>query len=477
MCSHTHPVPGKYPNTPVKFSFVSHPDHLRDIAQPLMRQMMPAGWITKTMAHQGWGADDMWWFKDGGYLSFYSRDQDPEDMAGSEKNGFGFDEPMPMEIWSEQWRRTTAPWRKVLGAMTPLGAGGEFVEMFTNSTNPNISIVQMPIWANCRCLAGLDEERLTRLGKPLSLAKEVHPEGCRCNHGFLSQSIIRSYLAGVSPQEIRAVEWGEPLFLQRRIFPEYGCDEYHTFDPDKMPEWVGTGKNRRPRDCTLWPVIDPHDERPDCVGFPVVTPTSDHYFLRELPDYEEGEWKGVHFNKITHGRMDAEKSVGLIAKVVTELDMKQEMGGWIGIDPHFGRKSYKEGGLSVVQSFNKAIEEHYPWLPRVRLVNPDKDGAKEIVAGHRIISEMFRCDKSKPLGKGNCPKMRDSIHVQNLIHATLNYRRKAASTSEGAGITDVPEEEHKDPNDYRRYHVAMKCEHIPTDVYHAPPLRHSGWAA
>ena len=47
ICSHTYPVRGMYPDEPVHWRHVSEAGLLRDMMQPLMESMMPAGFIKR----------------------------------------------------------------------------------------------------------------------------------------------------------------------------------------------------------------------------------------------------------------------------------------------------------------------------------------------------------------------------------------------------------------------------------------------
>ena len=463
ICSHTYPVRGMYPDEPVHWRHVSEAGLLRDMMQPLMESMMPAGFIKRRQRYPGGGFDEMWWLRDGGFLSFVTHHQDPADMAGGELHGFSFDEPITQQLWSENWRRLSAKWRKVMGAMTPLGAGSWFVDEFVTHRRENACIVEMPIWANCECLGGIEPSKLRRIGKPVGLAKEKHPKGCKCNHGFLSQEVIRTYLAGVSSWELEAAEWGTPLFLQRRIYPEYAADEYNTFDPAKMSGWLGEGRNRVPREGTLWVALDPADARPDAALFTVVTQDERRWTLRELPDYRAGRFRGHFLDQLKTGRAPVAVSVQEIAQVVTELGMRGRMGTFMGFDPHYTHNTFDQTDLpeDIVKQYNDAIEKHASWLPRFRRVDPHRDGQQELKPGHKAVAEWFVCDKSRPLDFRNSPRWRDSIFCDNLLRSTINYRRKEDPKNAEMGLSDQPSKEFKDMNDVRRYKDAMKPYFIP----------------
>jgi len=480
IVSHTYPIPGMYPDTPVHWRHISHSDLLRDMIQPLIEQMLPRDWIVRRKAYPGGGFDEMWWFKDGGFLSFVTREQDPADMAGVELHGFSHDEPVSQPVWSENWRRLSAPWRKVLVGMTPWLSASWFIDEYVTSPKPNCSVISMPIWANCECLAGLEPEKLRRLGKPVSLSTAKHAGGaqrdalgCRCNHGFISQEILMTYLAGVASWELEAAEWGTPLFLQRRIYPEYANDSFNTFDPDRIQDWHGVGRLRHPKDGTLWVCLDPADGRPDAIMFVAVTPDNRRWTLRELPDYREGQWRGHYLDQMKTGRSAPSETIKLIARVVTELGMRDRMGGFMGFDPHYTHYSYDAANkaVDIVEQYNQAIKQVAEWLPRFKRVDPHKDGNREIPAGHKAVAEWFLCDKSKPFDPIlNAPRWRDSIYCDNVIRSSINYRRCEDPKDEEKGISDTPAKAFKDFNDVRRYEDAMKIRYMPEVV----PSRDSG---
>jgi len=467
IVSHTYPVPNMYPNTPIQWRHISHADLLRDMSQPLIESMLPRDYIVRRKAYPGGGFDEMWWFRDGGFLSFVTRNQDPKDMAGVELHGFSFDEPTDEAMWSENWRRLSAPWRKVLGGMTVLDGAAWFIDRFVTERQPNATIIEMPIWANCKCLAGLDVDKLRRLGKPVELAKQTHPENCGCNHGFISQPVIRSYLAGVSSWEIEAVEWGTPLFLQRRIYPEFAADRYNTFDPESMDGWDGTGRNKVPRKGTLWVCLDPHDATPDAVHFTIVTPDNRRWTVRELPDYRAGQWKGHYLDQLKTGRTAPSVTVRMIAEVVKELGMQRRMGGFMGFDPHYTHYSYDsaEKAVDIVKQYNDAIEKGAEWLPRFRRVDTHRDAAGEIEAGHKAVAEWLICDKANPFTIENSPKWRFSTYCDNTIRALMNYRRKEDPRNEELGLSNQPAQQFKHFPDVIRYEDGMKIHYIDTTEY------------
>ena len=127
------------------------------------------------------------------------------------------------------------------------------------------------------------------------------------------------------------------------------------------------------------------------------------------------------------------------------------------MDPYMAKRTYRNTGLTVVETINNAIKSVDPNFPLFSVVNPAKEGKGQIAAGHKDILALLYYDKSKPIGKGNTPGMLFSNRCQNTTRCVMNYRFAKPSQREGAApVTQKPEEEYKHGIDPIRYLLALK---------------------
>ena len=247
-----------------------------------------------------------------------------------------------------------------------------------------------------------------------------------------------------------AREKGQFVFVYRRIIPNF-YEDIHTYNPDNMVGW----ERDRPKHCTMYIVIDPHDAVQDAIQFWCVDAEGFLWLVYETPNWYEGYWKGTPFHQTRpeHYRVTART----IKDVIERFDVNV---GGIGIDPHFASKTSKESGERVVALYNQEFSSLDSRIPHIRLVNPDKEGRKELVAGHSLIREYLDCNPEKPIEKGNRPKIMISKLCYRTIHALKNYRRKEIKNSQASKlISEEPEQAYKHWIDVMRYMISMRPAH------------------
>lgn len=447
ILAHTYPIIGMYPNEPARLWYVSNPSVFAAV-QPRIRDYMPQGWIKSSIRESQWGCDKYWVMQDGGFIRFISWGMDPDDIEGAEIWNVIFDEPPPSVIERKVLSRIRGRWytRKYY-FFTPLEAIGDLFDNDIDSEQ--VGIHNMPIWCNCTCLAGLSEDKLHRLHKDVGLAREVHPEGCTCNGGYKTQTEIKNYIGQFYGWELQAREWGDRLHTHRLFFPMYD-EKIHVF---KSQDKWSTGV---PKEGTVYVTCDPHDALCDFIQFWCVTPDGMIYLLRESPSFIDGIWKGIEFENT---KMEDIQIV--TDRIVKELIRIGLPFGDANMDPHFGSKTYRDSRDTVVNRFNTSLVQscmkfnynERKGIPAFRLVAPETDGGSEIVTGHKWLRSMLECDASKPIDKGNSPKIMISEECYHTRKAIRNYRKAENNEKEvdKMGVNEKPELRWKHAIDAIRY--------------------------
>ncbi len=455
ILSGEYPVDDMYPNEPLNIWSVSQPLVFAGVLQEKIKEYSPRGCITRSIAESAWGCDKYWKCKNGSTIRFISWEKDPKSIEGPEIDVALFDEPPPAQIQSGVRSRLRGKIQREYYFFTPLGAASHLYDEFENADPLKVGLHKMAIWLNCKCLAGLSEEKLHRLHRPVELAGEKHPEGCRCNGGYKSRAEIEDYLAQFKGLELDAREWGDWLFLHRKIFPTLGRDTHVLKKAWMTRHW---GANCFPRIGDVYVGLDPHGAIPDYIDISVAHPNEILYQVAELPSYVDGEFKGKRFHEIrNYYRPTKEVCKQLIAILKTiNLPINDMV-----IDPFYGARDVRDYSMKVVDLFNKSLRELGWTASRFRLLTPDRDDVRSVDAGQRLINDLITTRHR--LEQDQYMIMWSEL-CENSVYSFLNYRTQEDSNDEKRSTVEKPEEKHKHPVDVKRYIFSTRPRFRPGDI-------------
>lgn len=455
--SWTHPVLGKYPHTPMRVRVIGDPAVFREVLQPLMRRFLPRAYRERmaTIRVSAWGCDGLWQLPNGSAVEWVSTKMSAEAMEGVELSILACDEPAPVDLLRASRSRlrdtnmlAVSGDKPLLGrelhALTPLSASGALYDELYNRLE-DVRVYSMPIWANCKCLAGAPREVLERLGMDVSLAEVKHPDNCECNGGYKSRREIELYLSQINPLEREAREWGTWMFQSRLVFPQF--TQEHIVSREELHSRFGSDY---PDTGTLYIGLDPHSSRLDFVVFLVVLPNGEMVVVDELPSYYEGFFQGHYYVDIQYSRQTTRETIEQILRVYRRI--KLPVGGMY-IDPHGGMVSLKDIGFKVFEIYNrelKGTELSFGFRPMVL----PYDTEPRVEMGLRRLRDLFS-QVSKYTSK---PMLRVSYRCANLIKAIQNYRYEEVRV--GDISSDKTEEKFKDAIDALRYIVMASPKYI-----------------
>ena len=441
ILSHTYPLKGMFPNRKIRMWMISDPGVFFSTSQPRMKYYLPRGWIRRAITESSWGCDKYWEGPDGSYVRFISWDKDRRGFEGPTIDVALFDEPPPEGIRTAVLSRLRGNIKRAYYFFTPLAAASSLYDLFEgNAESSRIGLHKMPTWVNCKCLAGLGEDKLKRLGNPVELAKVKHGANCRCNGGWIPKVEIEDYLSQFLGLELGAREWGEWMFLHRRILPSFNREQHVLAISEMKRRWGG----RFPDDGKLYVVLDPHGARPDFVQFWVAHPNETLYLVAELPCFYDGEFKGKLFKSIKNYYRPTVETCKQMVALMKSIDLPI---GDMVIDPRAGAMSIRDAGHKEVDSFNKSLLELRWTASSFRTISVDKDNVESVDDGHRRINDYLN-RINRITGE---PMMMFSEMCENSIWAGLNYRRGEDSDDETKATNGKPEEIAKDPWDCTRY--------------------------
>jgi hypothetical protein len=172
--------------------------------------------------------------------TFYSMDQDPAKLEGTNYDGLFGDEPMPRSLWIAAYRGLrNNPDYMVCLAMTPISEPWIYTDLY----------------------------------QPAVLGKDKRTEvflGTTYENKFLSKEFVEDFKSRLSPDEYRVRILGEFAQLQGRVFKEFSQPTH------VIPEieW--------PREWPVWVGIDPHLRKPHTVVFVGVTPEDTFIVIDEI---------------------------------------------------------------------------------------------------------------------------------------------------------------------------------------------------
>jgi len=442
----THPVKGKYrpstANDPFLCRFISHPDALREVIQTKLKLKLPPGSIKRSVRNQSGKYDDFWECRGKGWWSlidFKSCHQDPGMFASVPRDLILYGEPVSEAIRNENSIRigTSKYGLREIFDLTPLeGANWMWQTFFEGGTTlgtlNNVDYFRMSIYDNAVS-----------------------------NGGYLPDTEVDRIVEDLKrdPLEYRARVFGDFILTYRNIIPNYD-PTVHIVNPSGWSWWVD---GYRPLMGVLYISCDPHDARPDFLQYWVVVPDGTFYLIDESPNYMKGRYQEQPAELIREGPVEPE--VLMREMITTAKHIGLPVGG-LGMDPHFGRKTYRDSHVQVVEMFNKAINKIDVSFPKFRLVVPEKDDQGELHAGHKSIRQLLYYDKNRKIMKGNSPGMFLTELCQNTHRALLNYRNELPSDREGAdAVSEKPQELYKHYMDCIRYFLAMNPQYYDPAAY------------
>ena len=460
-----HPIKDKWrhstKNNLLRLRFISTPENFAENIQPLIEAKLPPGCIVKRKRDSA-GYDKYWriegehfWAK----CQFLSVGQSINKFESVILDGVFSDEPISYAQHQANVTRLSAGTYSIprmIFTLTPLEGDADWMsdEFFdeAGSPLPGIGHVNVPVWDNCLCLHPREHDFNDKC--PLNEDRR-----CTCHGGYLHKDAIDDMIKNIrDPMQKKARILGEFVFKYRRLIPNYD-PKIHMFDPDKMPDWT----RGRPKHSQMFIVIDPHDAYQDAIQYWCVDKWGQLYLLWETPNYFHGTWAGVKFQDTRSSSFE------VMARDLVETVYRFDIPVMeIGADPHFSQKEKsRDSSLKVYQAINDAIQELNSKLPQVQLVNPDKEGNKEIIAGHRMIREWLEFDRTRDLTapedidfqreRRNCPKILISKNCYHTNHAYLNYRRKKGNARDDSKMKpEEPEELVKHWVDDTRYMISMR---------------------
>jgi phage terminase large subunit-like protein len=168
----------------------------------------------------------------GNTSTFYSMDQDPLKLEGTNFDALFIDEPPPRALYIAAYRGLrNNPDYFVSFACTPLSEPWLYTEVYlpgVNGTDPNIEVFQ----------------------------------GSSYENKHLSEAYIEDFKSRLTDDEIRTRIHGEFASLQGRVFKEFSRPSHviKTQDwPEEWPVWAGIDPHTRKPNTTIWVGITPDD--------------------------------------------------------------------------------------------------------------------------------------------------------------------------------------------------------------------------
>jgi len=363
--------------------------------------------------------------KCGSVIHLRSYDQDADTYEGIDAGWYHWDEPPPKRILQAAERGKVVTNAPSWFTMTPLKEAYIYDEYSLKAYNlggddNEIAVIRGEIWENCidwcfKCRLDIPENRevdkeTQRLIRPIKRCPN-----CDRSMGFITKSGIDEYLKTLDPEEREAREKGLWKHLSGLIYK--GLDrDVHTYE-DFPP----------PKAWTKIEGIDPHDAKPTCYLFAMIS-----------PEEIEIEKKVRHRIYVYDYLLFKDDDMDTI---VRKVKMKRAEHGYekpkfIIMDAKYGARTEMEG---------KCWEDELRMrgLGYIKL-SQSKPG--DVALGHKITREYFKLHHSVLLGTAKPGIMfaRNGCRgTGGPIHHIFNYQYKEGH--------DKPNEEFKDFSDIIRY--------------------------
>lgn len=185
-------------------------------------------------------------WKNGNTTTFYSMDQEPLKLEGTNFDALFLDEPPPRNLYIAAYRGLrNNPNYFICFACTPISEPWLYTEVYlpgVSGRDPNIAIFQ----------------------------------GSTYENAYLSKSFIEDFRSRLTDDEVKVRIYGEFAALQGRVFKEFSRQKHVIADqpwPEEWPVWCG---------------IDPHTRKPNSAIWVGVTPEDNYVVIKEL------QVEGIH---------------------------------------------------------------------------------------------------------------------------------------------------------------------------------------
>lgn len=179
-------------------------------------------------------------WKNGNTTTFYSMDQEPLKLEGTNYDALFLDEPPPRDLYIAAYRGLrNNPHYFICFACTPISEPWLYTEVYlpgVSGRDKNIEIFQ----------------------------------GSTYENAYLSKDFIEDFRSRLTDDEIRVRIYGEFAALQGRVFKEFSRQKHVIEDQD----W--------PIDWPVWAGIDPHTRKPNSCIWVGVTPEDNYVVLKEI---------------------------------------------------------------------------------------------------------------------------------------------------------------------------------------------------
>jgi hypothetical protein len=383
-----------------------------------------------------------WELTNGSFFDIYVYEQDDKAFESVSKDLIWFDEPFRESIY----KATTARMRRGKGgrmifALTPLLGSTWMYERFVDvqgEENKDVAVFHREIWDNCKCMT--PETHDLKSGQPLD--NEGH---CTCHEGYIHKEAIERMIAEWEPEERDAREKGQFITLRDRVFMEFDPG-VHVLNEELKPQDIVDKR------LQLYAVCDPHMRRPPAWALYGIDPEGIIYVIDEFPNYFEGIYKGVFYEKIK----DYNRGYDDTVKIFRDIELR--WGGNIKkrfIDPRHGSTTLPNTGRMIMDEYRHTAQE-LGFEMRFRKARVGSDSMEgQIAAGMTLIKQKLRYNKDIAIGAGNYPGILVNPKCANHIRMFqyLRHDTKTGKPAEGKLASPTLVEKFKDFCDDLRYLV------------------------
>jgi hypothetical protein len=350
-----------------------------------------------------------------------SYDQNADTFEGIDLDWIHWDEPPPEEKFKAAERGKVVTNAPSWFTMTPLKEAYIYDMLTLNAFNlggedQEIAVIRGAIWDNCR-----DWCRPCNVYIPENVDKRVVNRCPKCQKimGFMPKAGIDEYLKTLDPEERVSREEGTWHHLSGLVYKELDREK-HIYEDFMIP------KN--------WPKVegvDPHDARPTCWIFGVISP-------------EEIEIQGKKRFRIYW--YDHLLVQGSVADMVSQVRGKRAVHGYkdpmfVSLDKKYGEKTQMEN-----KCWQDELEKN-----GIRNIRLSHSSPGDVELGHKIVRDYLKLQYSALTGAAK-PGMLFARNgcggKKGPVHQMFNYQYKEGQSK--------PEEEFKDFPDTVRY-VAMEA--------------------
>ena len=367
-------------------------------------------------------------FKSTGWTLFFKTvDQDPKTFEGANCSIIVNDEPCPRAIYAAEIARTRMGGIIIMPA-TPLRDEPWFSEYCEMADDPDLWILEVPVWTNCIEKAGTWDMGVYGIQQKGNLEERK------------ILSMIRQW-ERLDPDLLPARVEGKSVHLVGIVYKSY--PKYRDQIFMKFDIWV-----RQPELYVYRFVLDPHDRKPPAAIWLRMDIKGNEQVIREFPSVIDPQYAGKLFvDTPDAGHFTTYDFIKYFMQIERELQIVSYRIEDI-IDPNFGMKRNAQTGKRV----------HEEWTEISRRVAKDSGSGREysfitnvmdaVDEGHQVVLQ-----KILPTIDGrHMLKIHESCH--NLDSQMRYYRRKRQTVKheEEMGLTDKVAEKYKDFPDLLRYH-------------------------